>query len=416
MGWRRPWRWRADRVRSDAGSGHAAIVPCRPGRSAGQRQPDGDGEPTLRRRRSDDACRRAGRPGCAPGRGQARRRWAGYRGNARAARPARRRPGSPPAPGRARRPAPAAPHRDRRAPRCSTSGWPGASNRRAFSASPSSTCRTRLASVMTPTGERTGRAAAHLDQQRDTAAGAAHLPHPGHLLDQGGEIGRRQIEGEAVRTEPGQVEQVGHQPLEPGRLTADAPADRGLLVERHQPVGKGLRLATDPGQRRAQFVGHRGEEVALPGLAVLQSICQFVDGDADLGDLPGAGHRSAQIPGAGAHRPGQAGGPAQRRGNHPGDQQADQHRRQPARREWPTATGARAPAGWPPHIGGATSAKPESAVDRASTSCNDPPTMADPDTERPSTASPAPACRAARTARSGPVKPPFGPMVTTEMP
>ena len=93
----------------------------------------------------------------------------------------------------------------------------------------------------------------------------------------------------------------------------------------HQSVGQRLRLAGYAGQRRAQLVRHRRQEVTLSGLAVLQGIREFVDRHRHLGDLPRAGHRRPAIPRSGAHRAGLHRGSAQRCGHRSGHQQTDQH-------------------------------------------------------------------------------------------
>ena len=156
-------------------------------------------------------------------------------------------------------------------------------------------------------------------------------------------------------------------------------------VRRRRPsVGQRLGLPGDAGQRRPQFVGHRGQKVPLAGFAVLQRIGQSVDRDGDLGDLPRTGHRSPQVPGA---RPIARASPAVRRNGLDTTLATNS----------PTSTAATSP----PEIAqssrrsrscrvaaatstGATSAKPPS-VDRASTSCSSPSTDRSP-TPRPPTA------------------------------
>ena len=52
-----------------------------------------------------------------------------------------------------------------------------------------------------------------------------------------------------------------------------------------RPVLNGLGEATDGGQRRAQIVRDRQEEMALPGAAVLQALRHVVDGAGERGEL-----------------------------------------------------------------------------------------------------------------------------------
>ena len=77
---------------------------------------------------------------------------------------------------------------------------------------------------------------------------------------------RGDLERGSAGIEPGQVEQIVDDPLEPLRLDADHV--HGLLARRRRrrEVGQGQRLgvAADRGQRRAQLVRHVGQQLA-PG-------------------------------------------------------------------------------------------------------------------------------------------------------
>ncbi len=90
---------------------------------------------------------------------------------------------------------------------------------------------------------------------------------------------RCDVERGSAGIEPGQVEQIVDDPFEPLRLDADDV--HGLLARpgRWREVGQGQRLgvAADRGQRRAQLVGHVGQQLA-PGPIGL-----------DEGGLAGAG-------------------------------------------------------------------------------------------------------------------------------
>ncbi len=74
-----------------------------------------------------------------------------------------------------------------------------------------------------------------------------------------------EVEGEAVGVEPGQVEQVLDQPLEAAGLGADDGGGRLGVVG--GAVEHGVGVAADRGERRAQLVGDRQQELAflVPG-------------------------------------------------------------------------------------------------------------------------------------------------------
>ena len=153
---------------------------------------------------------------------------------------------------------------------------------------------------------------------RDRAVGDVHRHDDArvgqlgaHGLGGGGgdvaQIHRPPGEREGPGPQPRQVQQVVHEPVEPASLGLDRPA-RGRRVRRGA-VGQCLRPAADRGQRRAQVVGHRQQEVPL-GVA---------------GPLERGRH--------GVHRPDQ---PARAR-----------RRRAPARRPGPPGRRRRC-VGWPP--------------------------------------------------------------------
>ena len=79
----------------------------------------------------------------------------------------------------------------------------------------------------------------------------------GHLA--GIDVAR--LDAEALGLEPGQVEQVAHRALEPPGLGVDDGHAAGDVVG--GAVGQGVGVAADGGERGAQLVGDRQQEVAL---------------------------------------------------------------------------------------------------------------------------------------------------------
>ena len=102
-------------------------------------------------------------------------------------------------------------------------------------------------------------------------------------------------------------------------------------------VGQRLGEPAHRGQRRAQLVRDRQQELALPGLAAGQRVGEVVDRPRDLGHLGGPLHRHPHVAPAGAQQVGRGGGAAQR----PGQQRADDQPRPPAPPPRPRAARSR---------------------------------------------------------------------------
>ena len=98
-------------------------------------------------------------------------------------------------------------------------------------------------------------------QQQPALGRIGHEPVDGHL-GQLTEIERFELEREARRLQLGEVEQIGHQPLEPPRLRRDH-LGRPLRVA--GAVGDGLGVPADRRERGAQIVAHRQQELLLEG-------------------------------------------------------------------------------------------------------------------------------------------------------
>ncbi len=151
-------------------------------------------------------------------------------------------------------------------------------------------------------------------------------------MDDPDEIHLGEVDPEVLRVEAGEIEQVADQAFEALRLAQHHAADMRGLVRRHDVVGQRLGVAGDRGERGAQVVGHRQQELALSTLGVAQGVGEEVDGFADLDDLRRALRRQGDVAVAGGQRVRGGGRAAQRAGHPVRDEQTD-HRRQPARDE-----------------------------------------------------------------------------------
>ena len=171
---------------------------------------------------------------------------------------------------------------DRRDTR-STTGAPSPVTRSAFSIRLSMIWRTRTGSVRTGCGVRTTSST-----NRTPDAGGAVGPHRRRVRAQDREVEVHGLDGDVDGPEPGEVEQVGHEPVEVVGLGADHPGHGRDVLGRHDAVGQGLGVALDGGQRRAQLVGDGQEELALPALALVERRRQPVERDGDVGHLAGA--------------------------------------------------------------------------------------------------------------------------------
>ena len=87
----------------------------------------------------------------------------------------------------------------------------------------------------------------------------------------------RELDAEVLGVEAGEVEQVGDQPVQPLRLAEHDLADLRGLLGGDDAVGERLGVPGDRGQRRAQVVRHRQQELALPRLGVRERAGQGVD-------------------------------------------------------------------------------------------------------------------------------------------
>ena len=126
-------------------------------------------------------------------------------------------------------------------------------------------------------------------------------PEPVH--GRGGDVGEIHLadrERELSRFEPGEIEQVAHEAFEAPRLGEDD-VGRGARVG-SGAVGDRLRIAADRGERRAQVVGHRQQELLLEALRPFERRGHRVDRAGEVGELVvtrGNGHSRGQV--AGGH-------------------------------------------------------------------------------------------------------------------
>ncbi len=140
------------------------------------------------------------------------------------------------------------------------------------------------------------------------------------------------LQPEVLRAEPRQVEQVGDEALQPGRLRLDRRPGLGHPRAGRHPVGQRLGEAADRRQRRPQLVAHRQQELALPGLAARQCFRKSVDAHGHLGDLDRPFGAYADVPLTGGE-PERAGGRVLERPGEPSGEQQRQAERdeQPGR-------------------------------------------------------------------------------------
>ena len=94
---------------------------------------------------------------------------------------------------------------------------------------------------------------------------------------------RAEVEREAVGIEAGEVEQVLDEALEPPGLAADDGGGRMRVVG--GPVEHGLGVAADRGERGAQLVGDRHQELALLVAGPGEIAAHRVDRLGQLGEL-----------------------------------------------------------------------------------------------------------------------------------
>ena len=128
---------------------------------------------------------------------------------------------------------------------------------RAFSTRLATTWASRSGSAVGH--ERPGLPADHQPEARLGGGGLEGRRRRGGPL---ADVDRAGVEGELPGVEPGQLEEVGHQPLEPAGLGLDDPRrpPAGLLVVGRAALGHRLGVAPDRGQRGAQVVGDAHQE------------------------------------------------------------------------------------------------------------------------------------------------------------
>ena len=138
-----------------------------------------------------------------------------------------------------------------------------------------------------PIGVRVGRERRRaLDLQRDVQL---HRRGP-ERVDRGahgvGRVDRARRERELAGVEPGEVQQVGDEALEPAGLGRDHVRGAGLLVVGADgAVDHRLGPAADRRERRAEVVGDAEHERALHALRVLEPRGHRVEGAGEVGQL-----------------------------------------------------------------------------------------------------------------------------------
>ena len=105
----------------------------------------------------------------------------------------------------------------------------------------------------------------------------------GRVHDQLADVDRARLEREAAGVEPGQREQIAHEPLEAPRLGGDHRGRLGVIGS--GPVRDRLGEAADRGQGRAQVVRDRQEELALEAAGTVELGRHGVDGAGEDGEL-----------------------------------------------------------------------------------------------------------------------------------
>ena len=108
---------------------------------------------------------------------------------------------------------------------------------------------------------------------------------PGGLLEQRLEADLLAHDPELVRLEPGQVEQVADQPVEPAHLLVHGLERLVELVGADHALGDGLDVARDGGERRPQLVGDAHQEVALELVDLAQPVDHALEPGGELAQL-----------------------------------------------------------------------------------------------------------------------------------
>ena len=202
------------------------------------------------------------------------------------------------------------------------------------------------------------------------------------------EVDRADPEGEVVGLEPRELEQVGGEALEAGRLGDEHAADLRRPLGRDEPVGERLAVPAERRQRRAELVRDGQQELPLPSLARDERRVERAEGERDVRDLRGGGVRDVHPSLAvrepsrrrrrGGEGPGDAAG--EPHGGGDGEQQGDAEGEEDAAREAGRVGGERG------DTGRASTMAPPSAVGRASTRTSRPAALTLPETAVPATA------------------------------
>ena len=208
----------------------------------------------------------------------------------------------------------------------STIGAPLGVTRRALSNSPSSTWRTRAASVTTWIGcVRSVQVEQHAGARHTRADQTCAAPCTIPTRSTGARSIRKSGASRRARSSRSPTSRSSR--FASPSITR---ADVGGLVGRHDVVGQRLGVAGDRGERGAQVVRDRQQELALPSLGVAQRAGERVDRIADLDDLGRALRGQGDVAVAGGERVRGGRRATQRAGHPPGDEQPD-HRGQRAR-------------------------------------------------------------------------------------
>ena len=85
--------------------------------------------------------------------------------------------------------------------------------------------------------------------------------------------------------EPGQVEQVADQPVEPAHLLVHGLERLVELVGADHALGHGLDVARDRGERRPQLMGDAHQEVALQLVHLAQAVDHALEPGRELAEL-----------------------------------------------------------------------------------------------------------------------------------
>ena len=155
---------------------------------------------------------------------------------------------------------------------------PSGAMRRAFSTSPSSSCRSRMGSVRT---------VARCDRTLEADVGTleGRPPHGAEVVQHGGDVDLGLLEVEVVGLEPREGEQVRHEAVDALGLGDEHLAGGTDVLGSDRSLGKGLRVSAQGGERRADLVGHREQELALASLAGGERLVERRDRVPHVGDL-----------------------------------------------------------------------------------------------------------------------------------